>query len=115
MGNGDSRLVLKLPVPLAPIKVNVLPLIKKRHAARAYEIYEELRKHFMVSYDEAGTIGKRYRRGDAIGTPYAITIDDQTLKQNTVTLRMRDTMDQVILSIEEVIHLVKKESEFHFE
>lgn len=112
LGDGDSRLVLKLPAPLAPIKVNVLPLIKKRHAQCAYELYEKLRKHFMVSYDEAGTIGKRYRRGDAIGTPYAITIDDQTLEHGTVTLRMRDSMEQVTLSIEDVIHLVKQAIEF---
>ncbi len=74
----DTRLVLKISKNLAPIKVNVLPLIKNRHNEKAKEVYQTLRKHMMVSYDEAGTIGKRYRRGDAIGTPYAITIDDQT-------------------------------------
>lgn len=109
---GDSRIVLKLPVALAPIKVNVLPLIKKRHGERAMQVYQELRKHFMTTYDETGTIGKRYRRGDAIGTPYAITIDDQSLTSNLVTLRFRDTMQQIKLPIDAVITLVSQESRF---
>lgn len=109
---GDSRLVLKLPVALAPIKVNVLPLIKKRHGERAFYVYQELRKHFMTTYDETGTIGKRYRRGDAIGTPYAITIDDQSLTTNLVTLRFRDTMKQIQLPIDAVITLISQESRF---
>lgn len=108
----DTRLVMKLPVPLAPVKVNVLPLIKKRHSERAILIYQKLRKHFMTTYDETGTIGKRYRRGDAIGTPYAVTIDDNTLENNMVTLRFRDSMEQMTLSMEEVIELVERESSF---
>lgn len=99
---GDTRLVLKIKPSLAPIKVNVLPLIKKRHAEKALKVYNELNKYFMASYDDAGNIGKRYRRGDAIGTPYAVTIDDTTLENNTVTVRERDTMQQVIVPIGEL-------------
>ena len=71
-----------------------------------------LSKHFMTSYDEAGNIGKRYRRGDVIGTPFAITIDDETINNNTVTLRNRDTMEQITLKIDEVIDYVKEKIEF---
>lgn len=100
--SGDTRLVLKVKPALAPIKVNVLPLIKKRHAEKAQKVYKELTKYFMVSYDDAGNIGKRYRRGDAIGIPYAVTIDDTTLENNTVTVRERDTMQQVPVSVREL-------------
>lgn len=102
LDGGDTRQVLKINPSLAPIKVNVLPLIKKRHAEKAQEVYRELKKCFMVSYDDAGNIGKRYRRGDAIGTPYAVTIDDTTLENGTVTVRERDTMQQVTVAIEEL-------------
>lgn len=102
LDGGDTRQVLKINPSLAPIKVNVLPLIKKRHAEKAQEIYRELKKCFMVSYDDAGNIGKRYRRGDAIGTPYAVTIDDTTLENGTVTVRERDTMQQVTVAVEEL-------------
>lgn len=100
--SGDTRLVLKVKPALAPIKVNVLPLIKKRHAEKAQKVYKELTKYFMVSYDDAGNIGKRYRRGDAIGIPYEVTIDDTTLENNTVTVRERDTMQQVTVSVREL-------------
>ncbi len=100
--NGDTRQVLKIKPSLAPIKVNVLPLIKKRHAEKAQKIYNELKKYFMVSYDDAGNIGKRYRRGDAIGTPYSVTIDDTTLDNNTVTVRERNTMLQVTVAVDEL-------------
>lgn len=100
--SGDTRLVLRIKPSLAPIKVNVLPLIKKRHVEKAQEVYNELTKHFMVYYDDAGNIGKRYRRGDAIGIPYAVTIDDTTLESNTVTVRERDTMQQVTVSVGEL-------------
>jgi glycyl-tRNA synthetase len=99
---GDTREVLKINPSLAPVKVNVLPLIKKRHAEKAREIYSDLAKYFMVSYDDAGNIGKRYRRGDAIGTPYAVTIDDTTLENDTVTVRERDSMQQVTVAIDEL-------------
>lgn len=98
----DTRQVLKIKPSLAPIKVNVLPLMKKYHAEKALEVYRELKEHFMVSYDDAGNIGKRYRRGDAIGTPFAVTIDNSTLENNTVTVRNRDTMQQIILKVEEL-------------
>jgi glycyl-tRNA synthetase len=93
--NGDTRQVLKIKPSLAPIKVNVLPLIKKRHAEKAMEVYCDLIKGFMTTYDDAGNIGRRYRRGDAIGIPYSVTIDDVTLERDTVTVRDRDTMQQV--------------------
>lgn len=96
---GDTRQVLKIKPSLAPIKANVLPLIKKRHAEKARQIYDELSKHFMVSYDDSGNIGRRYRRADAIGTPFAITIDDTTLNCGTVTVRNRDTMQQETIDV----------------
>ena len=70
-----------------------------RDREKAKEIYQELSKSFMTTYDEAGNIGKRYRRQDAIGTPFCITIDDETIKNNTVTIRNRDTMEQIRLPI----------------
>jgi glycyl-tRNA synthetase len=100
--DGDTRQVLKIKPSLAPVKVNVLPLIKKRHTEKAQIIYNELKKYLMVSYDDAGNIGKRYRRGDAIGTPFAVTIDDTTLEKNTVTVRERDTMQQITVKVEEL-------------
>ena len=76
------------------------------------EIYGDLAKDFMCSYDESGSIGKRYRRSDAIGTPFAITIDDETLKNNTVTVRNRDTMEQTVMTIEELKKFLAKETNF---
>jgi glycyl-tRNA synthetase len=102
LDGGDKRQVLKIKPNLAPIKVNILPLIKKSHSAKAIEIYNELRKYFMVSYDDAGNIGKRYRRGDAVGIPFAITIDNNTLDSDTVTIRERDTMEQIIVDVKEL-------------
>ncbi len=103
----ETRQVLKINPTLAPVKINVLPLIKKRHSEKAFEIYKNLQKHFMVSYDDAGNIGKRYRRGDVIGTPFAVTVDDNTLEKNTVTLRDRDTMKQITINIHELIDYVE--------
>jgi len=100
--NGETREVLKLHPYLAPYKVCVLPLVKKYHSEKASEIYEILSKKFMTTYDEAGSIGKRYRRQDVIGTPFCVTVDDETLNNNTVTIRDRDTMEQVTLPIEEI-------------
>ena len=100
--NGDTREVLNIHPFLAPYKVSVLPLVKKFHSEKAREIYENLCKEFSSSYDEAGNIGKRYRRQDVIGTPFCITIDDETLKNNTVTVRDRDTMEQITLKVDEV-------------
>lgn len=104
---GETRQVLKIKPMLAPIKVNVLPLIKKHHSTKALEIYNMLKKHYFVSYDDSGNIGRRYRRGDAIGTPFAITVDDNTLEQGTVTLRDRDTMKQETMTIQEAVEHVK--------
>lgn len=98
----DSRIVLNIKPELAPITVNVLPLIKKKHSVKAREIVTMLAKHYMVQYDETGSIGKRYRRGDAIGIPYAVTIDDTTLEHDTVTVRDRDTMEQTVVPIGEL-------------
>ena len=102
LDNGEEREVLGLIPFLAPYKVTVLPLIKKYHSEKAEEIYEKLSKKFMTDYDDAGNIGKRYRRSDVIGTPFAITIDDNTLNDNTVTIRDRDTMEQTVISVDEI-------------
>ena len=108
----DTREVLHFTPYLAPYKVCVLPLVKKHHSNKANEIYEKLQKEFMTAYDDTGSIGKRYRRSDAIGTPYAITIDDDTINYGTVTLRDRDTMEQVKMNIDEVISYVNNRIKF---
>ena len=110
--NDETREVLKLHYALAPYKVAVLPLVKKYHSEKANEVYNLLSKEFMTSYDETGSIGKRYRRADAIGTPFCITIDDDTINNNTVTIRNRDTMEQITLSLEEVKDYIEKEINF---
>ena len=110
--DGTTREVLKLKPFLAPYKVAVFPLIKKNHSEKAMEIYQELTKHFMTSYDETGNIGKRYRRADAIGTPFCITVDDNTLNNNVVTIRLRDTMEQITLPLEEVVSYVEDKIKF---
>ena len=108
----DSREVLKLHPYLAPYKVSVLPLVKKYHSEKAKEIYNILNKSFMTSYDESGSIGKRYRRNDAIGTVFCLTVDDNTINNNTVTLRDRDTMEQVTLDLNDVTDYVMKRVNF---
>ena len=110
--NGEEREIMKFAPSIAPYKVAVLPLIKKYHSDKANEIYMELSKHFMASYDESGNIGKRYRRQDIMGTPYVITIDDDTLNSNTVTIRDRDTMEQIKLNLDEVKDYIKERVEF---
>jgi glycyl-tRNA synthetase len=98
--DGSERVVLRIPIPLAPIKVAVLPLIKKDGLPeKAMEIMNELKFDLRCFYEEKDAIGKRYRRQDAIGTPYCVTIDHQTLQDNTVTIRDRDTMKQERVSI----------------
>ena len=101
VGEGDVRTVLKLHPALAPYKVAVLPLSKKL-SEKADEVYSELLKYFMCDYDEAGSIGKRYRREDEIGTPYCVTVDFETLEDGCVTIRDRDTMEQIRIKIEDV-------------
>ena len=108
----DSREVLKLHPFLAPYKVSVLPLVKKYHSEKAKEIYNILNKSFMTSYDETGSIGKRYRRNDAIGTVFCLTVDDNTINNNTVTLRDRDTMEQITLDLNDVTDYVMKRVKF---
>ena len=108
IGENDSRIVLKINPALAPIKVNILPLVKKIHGDKATEIYSELCKKFSCSYDESGSIGKRYRRADAIGTPYCITVDDETINNNTVTIRNRDTMEQETININDLEDYIVK-------
>ena len=110
--NGDKRTVLHLAPHLAPYSVAVLPLIKKVHQAKAYEVYDMLASHFSCVYDEAQAIGKRYRRQDAIGTPFVICVDDNTINNNTVTIRLRDTMEQITLSLDEVVSYMEKGLEF---
>ncbi len=110
--DGTTREVLSLSPFLAPYKVAVLPLIKKLHSAKALEVYEKLSKYFMTNYDEAGNIGKRYRRNDVIGTPFCITIDDETINNNTVTLRDRDTMNQITINLDQVVDYVNERLKF---
>ena len=110
--DGTTREVLSLKPSLAPYKVAVLPLVKKYHSEKALEVFEKLNKEFMTTYDETGNIGKRYRRQDVIGTPFCITIDDETLNNNTVTIRDRDTMEQITLNLDEVIDYVKERVKF---
>jgi len=99
--NGETRQVLHLHPFLAPIKVAVLPLVKKLED-KALEIYDELRKEFMADFDVSGNIGRRYRRQDAIGTPFCVTIDFDTLEDGTVTVRDRDTMAQERVKVSEL-------------
>ena len=100
--NDEERIVLKLDPNLAPYKVSILPLNKKIHSEKALNIYQKLSQYFACSYDDSGSIGKRYRRSDAVGTPFAITIDDETLNNNTVTIRDRDTMKQDVIKVSEI-------------
>ena len=116
-GNADVRTVLRLHPALAPYKAAVLPLSKKL-SPKAEEIYKMLRKDFMVDFDDAGSIGKRYRREDEIGTPLCITVDFQTVgDENTpaddcVTVRDRDTMEQVRIPISELKNYIAAKCEF---
>ena len=103
----DTRIVLHLHPALAPYKVAVLPLSKKL-SERANEVHEMLSKRFLCDYDESGSIGKRYRRQDEIGTPFCITIDFETENDGCVTIRDRDTMEQVRVKIEELENWIAK-------
>ncbi len=112
VSEGDVREVLHINPSLAPYKISVLPLVKKYHSEKAIEIYNDLSKYFMTNYDEAGSIGKRYRRNDAIGTPWCITVDDETISNNTVTIRDRDTMQQITLRVDEVKKYIEERISF---
>ncbi len=107
LAEGDTRVVLHLNPVLAPYKVAVLPLSKKL-SEKAEEVYNKLCKKFMCDYDEAGSIGKRYRREDEIGTPYCVTIDFDTLEDETVTVRDRDTMEQIRIKIDELQNYIQE-------
>ncbi len=110
--NGDEREVLAIHPYLAPYKVTVLPLAKKYHSKKAREIYSLIASEFNITYDESGSIGKRYRRSDAVGTPFAITIDDETINNNTVTVRNRDTMEQIIVNVDNLKEYIQKKLSF---
>lgn len=111
IAEGDTRVILHLHPALAPYKVAVLPLSKKL-SEKAEEVYTNLSKKFMCDYDEAGSIGKRYRREDEIGTPYCVTIDFDTLEDNCVTVRDRDTMEQVRVKIDELEDYIEEKISF---
>jgi len=108
--NGTTRTVLKLPAVLAPTKAAILPLVKKDGLPEiAHQIIEDLKWDFEVTYDEKDAVGRRYRRQDALGTPFCITVDHQTLEDQTVTIRHRDTMDQKRVAISELSAIIKAE------
>lgn len=111
IAEGDTRIVLHLHPALAPYKVAILPLSKKL-SDKANDVYNMLSKKFICDYDETGSIGKRYRREDEIGTPYCVTIDFDTLEDNTVTIRDRDTMEQIRLPIDELNKWIEEKIEF---
>ncbi len=106
---GESRVVLSIPAPLAPIKVAVLPLLKKNGLPElAQKVVDELKYDFTYQYDEKDSIGKRYRRQDAIGTPFCVTVDHDSLQDNCVTIRERDTMTQERVPIAELRSIIDK-------
>ena len=108
----DSRVVMHLNPAIAPYKVAILPL-QKNLGEKASEVYATLAKHFMCDYDESGSIGKRYRRQDEIGTPFCVTIDFDTLEDNTVTIRDRDTMKQERIAISELKSYIEEKIQFN--
>ena len=108
----DTRIVMRFNPVIAPYKVAVLPLVKKYHKDKAEEVFKILSKEFTCTYDDTGSIGKRYRRQDVIGTPWCITIDDNTINDNTVTIRDRDSMKQITLPIDEVAKYISDKIKF---
>ena len=111
IAENDTRVVLRLHPALAPVKAAILPLSKKL-SNEATEIYNELSKYFSVDYDETGSIGKRYRREDEIGTPICITYDFDSLEDKCVTVRDRDTMEQKRIPISDLKEYIEKSLEF---
>ena len=109
---GDVRNVLHFHPALAPFKCAVLPLQKNKLGGLATEVYEKLAKHFMVDYDETGSIGKRYRRQDEIGTPYCVTVDFDTQETGVVTVRDRDTMEQEKVHVDDLVAYIAKKIEY---
>jgi glycyl-tRNA synthetase len=113
--NGTSRTVLRIPAVLAPTKAAVLPLVKKDGLPEvAMQIVEELKWDYNVAYDEKDAVGRRYRRQDAAGTPFCITVDHQTLEDQTVTLRYRDSMEQLRLPIKEIREKIATEVDMKY-
>lgn len=111
--DGSSRVVLKIPAVLAPVKVAVLPLVKKDGLPEiAQKIVDQLQWDFVVSYDEKDAIGRRYRRQDALGTPFCVTVDHETLNDQTVTIRHRDSMEQQRVPIDQLYELIHAEVAF---
>ena len=110
LNDGSIRTVLKLPSILSPVKAAILPLVKKDGLPEiAKKIVNELKFDITTVYDEKDAVGRRYRRQDAIGTPFCVTIDHQTLDDKTVTLRKRDSMQQERIKIENIKSLIKEE------
>ena len=104
----NDRVVLQLPFELAPNKAVICPLVKKDGLPeRATKIFDQLNKKYACIYDEQGSIGKRYYRQDEAGTPFGITIDHQTLEDNTVTIRERDSMKQTRVNEDQILKLLK--------
>ena len=111
--NGETRVVLHLPKQLAPVKACVMPLVRKDGLPdKAREIVNMLKFDYACQYDEKDSIGKRYRRQDAVGTPFCITVDHQTLEDNTVTIRHRDSMEQERVAIADLPAIIDKEVSF---
>jgi glycyl-tRNA synthetase len=107
LDDGSERVVMNIPPVIAPVKVAVLPLLKKDGLPeKGREIFDALKVDYMCQYDEKDAIGRRYRRQDAIGTPYCVTIDHQTLEDNTVTIRERDTMKQDRVPVDQVASII---------
>jgi glycyl-tRNA synthetase len=112
-GSDDSRIVMRIPQKIAPIKLAVLPLLKKDGLPElARKLFNECKPFFRCFYEEKDTIGKRYRRQDAIGTPFCATIDHQTKEDGTVTIRHRDTMQQERIHMAEIALKIQKQLAF---
>ena len=115
LDDGSERVVLKIPPFLSPIKAAVLPLVKKDGLPeKARKIMDKLKFDYLCQYDEKDAIGRRYRRQDAIGTPYCITIDHQTMEDNTVTIRERDSMKQERISIDSISDIISKKLKVNY-
>ena len=115
--------IKKRRMPFKSIKINysyfskyinyvILENLRRLNSNKAYELYEELSKYFMTTYDESGNIGKRYRREDVIGTPFCITVDDMTINSNKVTIRDRDTMEQITIDVSEIKNYIEEKIRF---
>ena len=112
-GEDSKRTVLKLPPSLAPVKCAVLPIVRNKEelVGKAREVFDRLKLHFLCQYDEKDAIGRRYRRQDAIGTPYCVTIDFETIENDTVTIRERDSMKQERIPVSEVVRIVRERTD----